>query len=67
MEKGQFDEETVKRLKRMTWLYERLPRELKKENKIVQERDRVEHGPSLFFDYYSDVCETTVLAIGSIC
>ena len=27
MEKGQFDEETVKRLKRMTWLYERLPRE----------------------------------------
>ena len=32
MEKGQFDEETVKRLKRMTWLYERLPREA--ENKI---------------------------------
>ena len=30
MEKGQFDEETVKRLKRMTWLYERLPRELKR-------------------------------------
>ena len=32
MEKGQFDKETVKRLKRMTWLYERLPREA--ENKI---------------------------------
>ena len=25
MEKGQFDEKTVERLKRMTWLYERLP------------------------------------------
>lgn len=30
MEKGQFDEETVKRLKRMTWLYERLPREVER-------------------------------------
>ena len=29
MEKGQFDEETVKRLKRMTWLYERLPKKEK--------------------------------------
>ena len=33
MEKGQFDEETVKRLKRMTWLYERLPREVEKKIK----------------------------------
>ena len=32
MEKGQFDEKAVERLKRMTWLYERLP---EKENKIV--------------------------------
>ena len=30
MEKGQFAEETVKRLKRMTWLYERLPKKLKR-------------------------------------
>ena len=29
MEKGQFDKETVKRLKRMTWLYERLPKKEK--------------------------------------
>ena len=33
MEKGQFDEETVKRLKRMTWLYERFPREVEKKIK----------------------------------
>ena len=33
MEKGQFDEETVKRLKRMTWLYERLPGEVEKKIK----------------------------------
>lgn len=33
IEKGQFDEETVKRLKRMTWLYERLPREVEKKIK----------------------------------
>ena len=33
MEKGQFDEKAVERLKRMTWLYERLP---EKENKVVQ-------------------------------
>lgn len=33
MEKGQFNEETVKRLKRMTWLYERLPREVEKKIK----------------------------------
>ena len=32
MEKGQFDEKTVERLKCMTWLYERLP---EKENKVV--------------------------------
>ena len=32
MEKGQFDEKAVERLKRMTWLYERLP---EKENKVV--------------------------------
>ena len=32
MEKGKFDEKTVERLKRMTWLYERLP---EKENKVV--------------------------------
>ena len=30
MEKGQFDEKTVERLKRMTWLYERLPEKMKK-------------------------------------
>lgn len=30
MEKNQFDAQTVKRLKRMTWLYERLP---EKQNK----------------------------------
>ena len=32
MEKGKFDEKTVERLKRMTWLYERLP---EKENRVV--------------------------------
>jgi 4-alpha-glucanotransferase len=32
MEKEQFDEKAVERLKRMTWLYERLP---EKENKVV--------------------------------
>ena len=30
MEKGKFDEKTVERLKRMTWLYERLPEKMKK-------------------------------------
>ena len=29
MEKGKFDEKTVERLKRMTWLYERLPEKMK--------------------------------------
>ena len=29
MEEGQFDEKTVERLKRMTWLYERLPEKMK--------------------------------------
>ena len=35
MEKGKFDEKTVERLKRMTWLYERLPEKDEKENKVV--------------------------------
>ena len=35
MEKGKFDEKTVERLKRMTWLYERLPEIDEKENKVV--------------------------------
>ena len=35
MENGKFDEKTVERLKRMTWLYERLPEKDEKENKVV--------------------------------
>ena len=35
MENGKFDEKTVERLKRMTWLYERLPEIDEKENKVV--------------------------------